>query len=126
MQSVADLLHRALQIGDEGGRVQIRLQHLPDDVGADLVKQTHAYALAHVAGDSPDGWLIFREGIEPWWCDAACLSKAEFRRLFRLRTDVVKRLTDQGLASRQHPRSTLLYVRDVGDLSSGTQARAAD
>jgi len=104
MQSVADLLQRALQIGDEGGWVQVRLRHLPDDVGADLVNQTHAYALAHAAGDSPDGWLIFRGGIEPWWCDAAGLSKAEFRRLFHLRTYVVKRLTDQGLTSRRHPQ----------------------
>lgn len=111
MRSVADLLRRALQIGDEGGRVQIRLQHLPDDVGADLVNQTHQYALAHATGDSTDGWLTFRGGIERWWCEAAGLTKAEFGRLFHLRTDVVKRLTDQGLACRRHPRSTLLYVR---------------
>lgn len=65
MQSVADLLRHALQIGDEGGRVQIRFRHLPDDLGTDLVDQTHEYVMAHADADSPDGWLIFRGGIEP-------------------------------------------------------------
>jgi hypothetical protein len=43
MQPVADLLRRALLEGDEQGRTQIRSQHLPDDVMADLAKQTHQY-----------------------------------------------------------------------------------
>ena len=111
MQPIATLLRGVLRIGDEQGRAQIRSQHLPDSVVADLVKQTHEYVLTHAAEDSPDGWLIFRGGIEPWWCEAANLTKGEFGRLFHLRTDVIKLLTKQGLAYRRHPRSTLLYVR---------------
>jgi|ERR1039457_984773 hypothetical protein len=111
MQPVADLLRGALRRGDEQGRAQIRSQHLPHDVVADLVRQTYHYALEHAAGDSSGGWLIFREGIASWWCEEAGLTDDEFGRLFHLRTDVVKLLTEQGLAERRHPRSTLLYVR---------------
>jgi hypothetical protein len=111
MRPVADLLREALREGDEQGRTQIRGQHLRDDVLADLAKQTHLHALKHAAEDSSDGWLIFREGIQPWWRAEAGLTQDECGRLFHLRTDVVKRLTEQGLASRRHPRSTSLYVR---------------
>jgi uncharacterized protein len=111
MQAVPDLLRRALQIGDEQGWVQVRARHLPANLVNDLVSQTHEYALAHATRESPDGWLIFRDGIEPWWSKAANLTKAEFKRLFHLRTDVVKQLTEQGLAQRRNPRSILLYVR---------------
>ncbi len=111
MQSVADLLRRALREGDEQGRTLIRSQHLPDDVMADLAKQTHQYALEHPAGDSSDGSLVFRGGIGPWWCEEAGLTDDEFRRLYKLLTDVVKRLTEQGLAYRRPPHSTWLYVR---------------
>lgn len=111
MQPVADLLREALREGDEDGRTQIRSQHLREDDVADLVKQTHQYALEHAAGDSSGGWLIFREGIASWWCEEAGLTDDEFGRLFKLRTDVVKLLTEQGLAERRHAQSTLLYVR---------------
>jgi hypothetical protein len=111
MQSVADLLRRALREGDEQGRTLVRSQHLPDDVMADLAKQTHQYALEHTAGDSSDGWLVFRAGLTPWWCEAAGLTQDEIERLYKLLTDVVKRLTEQGLAYRPHPQSTWLYVR---------------
>jgi hypothetical protein len=111
MQPVADLLRGALRKGDEAGRTQIRSQHLPAEVLGDLAKQTHQYALEHASGDSSDGWLIFREGIAHWWCEAADLTDAEFGRLYMLRADVVKQLTEQGLACRRNPRSTLLYVR---------------
>src|SRR5579859_6722748 len=95
VQPVADLLRRALREGDEQGLTQIRSQHLPDDVVADLAKQIHQYALEHVAGESSDGWLVCRDGIGPWWCEAAGLTEDEFRRLYKLLTDVVKRLTEQ-------------------------------
>jgi hypothetical protein len=111
MRPVADLLREALRTGDMQGRIQIRSRHLRDDVVADLAKQTHEYALKHASEGSGDGWLIFREGIGPWWCEAADLTDDEFRRLYMLRADVVKRLTEQRLAYRPHPRSTLLYVR---------------
>lgn len=111
MQSVEDLLREALREGDEQGRTQIRSHHLRDDVVADLVEQTYQYALDHAAGGSSDGLLIFREGIAPWWREAAGLTDDEFRRLYMLRADVVKRLTEQGMAYRRNPRSTLLYVR---------------
>jgi hypothetical protein len=111
MQPVADLLREALRNGDEQGRAQIRGQHLPEDLMADLVKQTYRYALEHASGDPADGWLTFREGIEPWWREAADLTDDEFGRLFHLRTDVVRRLTEQRLAYRRHPRSVVLHVR---------------
>jgi hypothetical protein len=108
---VADLLQEALRIGDDYGLTQIRGRHLPDGLMAALVRQTHEYVLAHAAADTPDGWLVYREGIASWWCQAADLTDEEFRRLYMLRADVVKQLTEQGLADRRHPRSTLLYVR---------------
>ena len=111
MQPVADLLRRALREGDEQGRTQIRSHHLPDDLVADLAKQTHQHALKHAAGDSSDGWLVFRDGIEPWWRKAAGLTDDEFTQLYKLVTDVVKRLTEQGLAERRPPHSRLLCVR---------------
>jgi hypothetical protein len=111
MQSVADLLRRALREGDEQGRTLVRSQHLPDDVMADLAKQTHQYALEHAAGDSSDGWLVCRDGFGRWWCEAAGLTQDEIERLYQLLTDVVKRLTEQDLAYRPHPHSTWLYVR---------------
>jgi hypothetical protein len=111
MQSVADLLRGVLREGDEQGRTQIRSRHLRDDVPADLVKQTHQYALEHATRGSSDGSLIFRDGIAPWWREVADLTDDEFRRLYMLRSDVVKRLTEQRLACRRDPRSTLLYVR---------------
>jgi len=86
-------------------------QHLPDDLVDDLAKQTHQHALEYAAEDSSDGRLIFRGGIGPWWCEAAGLTDDEFRRLYKLLTDVVKRLTEQGLAYRPYPQSTWLYVR---------------
>lgn len=110
MRPVADLLRTALRIGDEQGRVQVKGEHLPDDVMADLVTQTHLYALEH-ADEAADGWLVFREGIASWWCQAAGLPKGDFDRLYKLRTDVVKRLEAKGLAQRRHPRSVPLYVR---------------
>jgi hypothetical protein len=111
MRLVKDLLREALRNGDEQGRAQVRGRHLPDGLIADLAKQTHLYALEHAADATPDGWLIFREGIASWWCRAADLTDEEFRRLYMLRADVVKRLTEQGLACRRHPRATPLYVR---------------
>ena len=115
MEPVENLLREVLRIGDERGVTQIRARHLPDAVMADLMQQTHAYALAHAAKADLHGWLIFREGIEPWWREEGGLTKGEFSRVYLLRTDVVKRLTTQGLASRHHPRSTLLYVRRAID-----------
>ena len=112
MPPVADLLRRALQEGDEYGRTRIRSQHLSDEVFADLVKQTYQHALEYAVGEPSDEWLIFREGIAPWWREAAGLTDEESRRLLPgLRTDVVKRLADQDLAYRQPPKSPLLYVR---------------
>src|SRR5690349_1347790 len=83
--------------------LQVRGRHLRDDLMAELAKQTHLYALEHAADPTPDGWLIFREGIASWWCQAADLTDEEFGRLYMLRTDVVQRLTEQGLAYRRHP-----------------------
>jgi hypothetical protein len=111
MQPVADLLRRALREGDERGRTLVRGQHRPEYVMADLAKQTHQYALEHAAGDSSDGWLVFRGGITSWWREAAGLTDDEIRRLYKLVTDVGKRLTEQGLAYRPYPQSTWLYVR---------------
>lgn len=65
MRPVADLLRTALRIGDEQGRVQVKGEHLPDDVMADLVTQTHLYALEH-ADETVDGWLVFHESIASW------------------------------------------------------------
>jgi hypothetical protein len=63
------------------------------------------------AEDAGEGWLIFKEGISGWWTRAGALADGEFNRLYMLRADVVKRLTEQGLAYRPNPRSTLLHVR---------------
>jgi hypothetical protein len=110
MRQIADLLREALRHGDAQGRTQIRGEHLPERLFAELVVQTHRYALEH-ADDAGEGWLIFKEGIEGWWSRAGRLADGEFGRLYKLRTDVVKRLTEQGLACRPNPRSTLLRVR---------------
>jgi hypothetical protein len=53
MQLVEDLLREALRNGDEQGRAQVRGRHLPDDLMADLAKQTHLYALEHAADPTP-------------------------------------------------------------------------
>jgi hypothetical protein len=109
---VADLLREVLRIGDDQGRTQIRGRHLPAGVMADLVDQTHKYALVHATdADAPEGWLVYREGIAPWWRTAADLTDDEGYRIHNLRSDVVKQLTDQGLAYRRHSQSTPLYVR---------------
>jgi hypothetical protein len=110
MRPVADLLREALRDADEQGRVQVNGGHLTDDAMADLVAQTYRYALEH-ADESSDGWLVFRGGIASWWCQEADLPIGDFDRLYKLRTDVVKRLTDQRLAYRRSPRSVPLYVR---------------
>jgi hypothetical protein len=110
MQSVADLLRRALQIGDEQRRVTIRRWHLPENLVSELASRTHEHAVAH-ADSADNGWLTFRDGIERFWSEEANLTKGEFGRLFHLRTDVVKQLTDWGVAYRSNPRSTVLYVR---------------
>jgi hypothetical protein len=110
MRQIADLLREALQHGDSQSRTQIRGKYLPECLFAELAVQTHRYALER-ADDSGEGWLIFKEGIEGWWSGAGRLADGEFSRLYKLRTDVVKRLTEQGLACRQNPRSTLLRVR---------------
>jgi len=110
MRDIADLLREALRHGDEQGRTQIRGKDLPEYLFADLAAQTHRYALEH-AEDAGEGWLIFREGISGWWTRAGDLAHGEFSRLYMLRADVVKRLTEQGLACRPNPRSTLLHVR---------------
>jgi hypothetical protein len=110
MRPVADLLREALRHGDEQGRIQILGKHLPEGLFADLAAQTHRYALEH-AEDAGDGWLIFKEGIYGWWTREGGLADSDFSRLFHLRTDVIKRLTDQGLAKRPHPQSVPFYVR---------------
>ena len=111
MRSLAELLREALLAGDEQARIQVRRQHLPADVAAELDAMTDERFLAGAAGDSPDGWLTYKEGIEGLWRGAAGLTKDEFGRLFHLRTDVVKQLAEQGLVYRPGPRSNLLYVR---------------
>jgi hypothetical protein len=110
MRQLADLLHEALRHGDAQGRTQIRGKHLPERLFADLAAQTHRYALEHADGVG-EGWLTFKEGIDGWWIRAGHLADGEFSRLYKLRTDVVMRLTEQGLAYRPNPRSTLLHVR---------------
>ena len=49
--------------------------------------------------------------LAPHKIRAGDLEDGEFNRLYMLRADVVKRLTEQGLAYRSNPRSTLLHVR---------------
>jgi hypothetical protein len=110
MRQIAGLLREALRHGDEHGRTQILGKHLPERLLADLAAQTHRHALEH-AEDAGEGWLIFKEGISGWWTQAGDLADGEFNRLYMLRADVVKRLTEQGLAYRPNPRSTLLHVR---------------
>jgi hypothetical protein len=110
MRQVADLLREALRRGDEQSRSQIRGRHLPERLWDDLASQTHRYALEH-SEDAGSGWLVFKEGISGWWTREGGLADGEFNRLYMLRADVVKRLTEQGLALRQSPRSTPLYVR---------------
>lgn len=110
MRTVALMLREVLRDADEQGRVQVSGKHLPDDVMRDLVQQTYLYALEH-ADESSDGWLVFREGIASWWCREAGLPKGDFGRLYKLRTDVVKRLEAERLAQRRNPRSVPLYVR---------------
>lgn len=111
MRPVADLLREVLRHGDEQGRTNILGKHLPEGLFADLAAQTHRYALEH-AEDAGDGWLIFKEGIYGWWTREGGLADSESSRLFPgLRTDVVKRLTDRGLAKRRYPQSVPFYVR---------------
>ena len=110
MRQIADVLREALRHGDAQGRTQIRGKHLPEDLLADLAAQTHRYAMEH-SEDAGEGWLVFKEGIEGWWTRGGGLADGEFSRLYMLRADVVKRLTEQGLAYRPNPRSTLLHVR---------------
>ena len=110
MRQIADLLREALRQGDAQGKTQIRGKHLPERLFADLAAQTHRYALEHV-DDACEGWLVFKGGIEGWWTGAGHLADGEFSRLYMLRSDVVKRLTERGLACRPNPRSALLRVR---------------
>lgn len=120
MTTIADLLRKALQEGDQHGRTRIRRRLLPDAVFAELVEQTHRHALEHATGDGE--WLVFSDGIAPWWQEEADLTAEESRRLLPgLRTDVVKRLTDQELAYREPAKSPLLYVRRdlLGDNDMG-------
>ena len=131
MQSVADLLHRALREGVELDLAQVRSHHLPDDLVADLATQTHQHALDNAEGDSSDGWLVYRDGIEPWWREEAGLDADpaddddKFTHLYKLVTDVVKLLTDKGLAERQPPTPRCsvsgMILRD-SLWASGTQA----
>ena len=114
MRSVADLLREVLRHGDEQGLTQILGKHLPERLFADLAAETHRHALEH-AEDAGDGWLIFKEGIQGWWTREGGLAESEFGRLFHLRTDVVKRLTDTGLAKRPNPGSVPFYVRRKAD-----------
>jgi hypothetical protein len=122
MRQIADLLREALRHGDEQGRIQIRGKHLPEHLFADLTAQTHRYALEH-AEDAGEGWLTFKEGIEGWWTRAGDLANGEFNRLYKLRTDVVKRLTDERLACRPNPRSTWLHVRRAAIAESAARAQ---
>jgi hypothetical protein len=110
MRPVADLLREALRHGDEQRRIQVLGKHLPEGLFADLAAQTHRYALEH-AEDAGGGWLIFKEGIYGWWTREGGLADSDFSRLFKLRTDVIKRLMDQGLAKRRRPQSVPFYVR---------------
>jgi hypothetical protein len=110
MRQITDLLREALRHGDEQGRTQIRGKHLPEDLFTDLAAHTHRHALEHAEGGA-QGWLTFKDGIEGWWTRAGGLADGEFTRLYKLRSDVVRHLTEQGLAYRPNPRSTLLPVR---------------
>ena len=110
MRQIADLLREALRHGDEQGRTQIRGKHLPEHLFTELAEQTHRYALEH-GEDAGEGWLSFKDGISGWWTRAGDLAPGEFNRLYMLRADVVKLLTEQGLAYRPNPRSTRLHVR---------------
>jgi hypothetical protein len=110
MRQIGDLLREALRHGDEQGRTQIRSKHLPERLFTELAAQTHRYALEH-AEDAGEGWLTFKDGISGFWIRAGGLAPGEFNRLYMLRADVVKRLTEQELAYRPNPRSTLLHVR---------------
>jgi hypothetical protein len=110
MRQIADVLCEVLRHGDEQGRSQVRARHLPEQLLNDLAGQTHLYAIEH-SRDAGEGWLVFGEGIEGWWTQAGSLAEGQFKRLYMLRADVVQRLTEQGLAYRPNPRSTLLYVR---------------
>jgi hypothetical protein len=106
--SVQDLLRQAIQAGDDQSVRQVRGHHLPKRLLADLARQTHEYAMANASADNADGWLVFADGIEPWW---RSLIGADFARLYQLRGDVVKVLTQEGLAYRANPRDKRLHVR---------------
>jgi hypothetical protein len=106
--SLQDLLRQAIQAGDDRSVRQVRGHHLPERLLADLARQTHEYAVANATADAADGWLVFADGIEPWW---RSLAGTDFARLYQLSGDVVKVLTQQGLAYRAHPRDKRLHVR---------------
>jgi hypothetical protein len=103
-----DLLRQAIQIGNARPVRQVRSRHLPEHLVADLARQTREYALANVAADDHDGWLVFGSGIEPWW---RSLVGTDFACLYQLRGDIVKVLEHEGVAKRLNPRDKRLLVR---------------
>jgi hypothetical protein len=110
MRTIHELLHQALACGDRCGVKYVRSKHLTGDVLQDLATTTYNYLLAHADSDRSSGKLVYRDGIESWWRQAGDLSDEEFTRLYRLRGDVVMKLTADGMVFRPHPRSVPLYV----------------
>jgi hypothetical protein len=112
MAEVAELVRRVLELGDDAGVRFVLARHVPDEVVADLARQTYLHAVAQAEDRGVGGgWLTYADGILPWWRDQAGLSKEESYRLHKFRSDLVDWLEERGAALREDPRSTPLLVQ---------------
>lgn len=122
MQPIADLLRKVLQTKGANGKL-IRLKHLDDDVREELVRHVHKHALAYAGGDPADEWRPFK-GVYKWWLGDGGLTKAEWDRLWRLRTDVNDELKARGMAKHLTENAKgPLYVRRAPQSPAGGDAR---
>ncbi|MGO8895418.1 MAG: protein NO VEIN domain-containing protein [Streptosporangiaceae bacterium] len=126
MQPIADLLRKVLQTKGANGKL-IRLKHLDDDVREELVRHVHKHALAYAGGDPADEladeWRPFK-GVYKWWLGDGGLTKAEWGRLWRLRTDVNDELKARGMAKHLTENAKgSLYVRRAPQSPAGGDAR---
>ncbi len=113
MSTIAERLKQVLASADQTGVRYVRRRHVAHALFQQVADLTYAHVRSH-AHKNADGELVSEVKILQWWGIEADLTEKERDRLFSFRSDVVRRLTDDGLVEPRHPQSTRLYLSTPG------------
>ncbi|MEU4607428.1 DUF3883 domain-containing protein [Kribbella sp. NPDC023972] len=108
---LAALLRTGLARADAEGRARVPLKLFSPAEQDELQALLHAY-LWDTAAPHADDWHRSPGNIMTLWAELLEIGSSARHQLIPLRTELVKALTDRGLAYRTHPRSVPVLVRE--------------